>query len=1271
MSDAAVGVDKVADCPHHVAVQTSGVTSCKTACQTSIITNNTCAVQTDDTEMLHTADIFSHTEDKFSSCRLPKERTTCSIDKVKFLRKAVTNDSALMNNSLKSYGSLSKGLKEINFPKLTSEQKYVESKLKKTNILVRCDYKPETCLKEEVKKWEVLAPWICSDRSDNISVKEDSSFVHEDFSTPATAVQSSMSKPVIQWSMLTGDKHLTQQITPTTDKRRTQQSTPTTAKCLRQQSAPTNDRPLTQQTTPTHQNTLAASGVFAVEDAPHLLGYPKEILPHGCQMPVVPYFQHHYMHMDPLLFQPNTLSCQSQVQSMAELWNGCCYKNASNVACAKLNHPCVSQGLQNYCCSYSPFVSSNQSNCKPPKREAKAQISSVRSASNKSAKQVWKRILDTEDSSDDVEAEDDHRMPHRKLCLKNHITNSTSTTAIDSEVENTVASRTGIYADKQDYSVGTVSGREMAIKRLRKRRKVHINGRDSAFSMNEEREKILRLRKTNSSLKGNKQTRVFLDNKQESSTFSKLKKRKKKCNEGDEKNVIKTLQKTVTQKFPSKMKCRSKHLMPRQLSGHVEEGDTPAMKVGNEGHFSQHGAIEHMQDFQVGSHNVDVSALLQNNVQQKTADVAATEEGLCKHLSVAEVGTIPDMWTGKEQHGGRTSVDLQTVQAQSVSDSLLNKCKRKASNLSASQVESKITYCSFSKTRKPKRAKTSFISKGSGDSVTSNDSEAMSSFAWHSVSESNPEKYATRTCRASTSIILPCVEQRSPNQEHKFSAANEKFKVLNTQETGQAVVSQHAGPQIKLSKLEKLRRNLMKAKRPSKIATEVPKTVKCRKSLILRSEKSCVGSDFKKPGVRRLSKTTRKGRIPDPVTNVSNLFLIPPHQSTQTSSLKDETPSAQQDTLAPNIVNELVNHSKDSNPVLDHPLICNLVTEQEPNTRREIHTETNRALEARSLVSTIVLDAKIQSCFQDSVPLSSHVTPTVRSLSKVNNASEVQAKYTLTGKVSKALEVPALPVSYKEGVSEASDIPKTTGLATLPDVCDKAGDISESVMEVCSPGMVHKTCQEARELGDVTLPTMTSRVGDMEDVMLPNFHQETVPCRISPIRDTEIGELQLSAEVKSSIQTSDTVQTAELPSAKLASTISKVGDMEDVILPNLYQEMVPCRISPIKDPKIGELQRSAEVKSSVQTSDTVQTAELPSAGLSTESPVRMTRSSTYQTTDKPVAVTESVQTKSTDRKPFAGSLLRWVLKDYEAEHRKKKPKKCKSMRGEFGVGGEY
>ena len=190
-------------------------------------------------------------------------------------------------------------------------------------------------------------------------------------------------------------------------------------------------------------------------------------------------------------------------------------------------------------------------------------------------------------------------------------------------------------------------------------------------------------------------------------------------------------------------------------------------------------------------------------------------------------------------------------------------------------------------------------------------------------------------------------------------------------------------------------------------------------------------------------------------------------------SLKDKMPFAHY-TLAP-YINEQVNHSNSSNPVVDHTLTCNWVTEQEPDMSREICTENNRTVEIHIVDPTdIVLDAEIPSSFQDSVPLNSHIMQTSSYLYKVNNAPEVQAKSTLTAKVPKAVEVPALPVSYKECVSEANDIPKTTDLITLSDLCDKADNVSE-FDEFISPGVAHKTCEETRNFRDTTLPARLQR----------------------------------------------------------------------------------------------------------------------------------------------------------------------------------------------------
>jgi hypothetical protein len=265
--------------------------------------------------------------------------------------------------------------------------------------------------------------------------------------------------------------------------------------------------------------------------------------------------------------------------------------------------------------------------------------------------------------------------------------------------------------------------------------------------------------------------------------------------------------KAMSRKYPlSKLKFRSKHLMPRQLSHHVEESEISGMNVGNEVCVSPHIAVKHIQDCKVGSRNVDTSALLQSTIKRQTTDIAATEEDLHQHLPHTECSTTPDMYTDKEPDSVKTVVDLRTVQAQNVSDSSLKKCKRKACNLSTNQVESRVLDCSFSEVLKSKRAKTSFMNKRSGDLVTSNDSEATSSVMWHSVSDSSPKKYETQTCRASTSIILPSVERQSPNQKYEFRTANEIFKVLNTPGAGQAVckpdASRRAGQKIKLSKLE-------------------------------------------------------------------------------------------------------------------------------------------------------------------------------------------------------------------------------------------------------------------------------------------------------------------------------------------------------------------------------------------------------------------------------------------------------------------------------------
>ena len=231
MSDAAVGMDKIAECPQHVAVQTRSISTCKTACQTNIITYSTCAVQADDADMLYSAYVLSHTEDKFSKCGLRKERTTCSIGKehgkIKCIRNTLTNDTVVTNNSLKSHVPWSKGLEELHFPKFTPAQKSVDSQLKKISTQVRCDYKPEMDLKTEVKKLGSFASWLCSDKSDTTSATENSACVLDNFSTPAAAVRSCMSTHPTQRSTLTCDKHFTGQSMPSASKSLIQQITPT------------------------------------------------------------------------------------------------------------------------------------------------------------------------------------------------------------------------------------------------------------------------------------------------------------------------------------------------------------------------------------------------------------------------------------------------------------------------------------------------------------------------------------------------------------------------------------------------------------------------------------------------------------------------------------------------------------------------------------------------------------------------------------------------------------------------------------------------------------------------------------------------------------------------------------------------------------------------------------------------------------------------------------------------------------------------------------
>jgi hypothetical protein len=1192
MLDAAVGVDTVTDPPCHVAVQTSDITSYRIAGQTSITTYNTCAVQTDVVTIPHTADNISHPGDRLGNCKLSQEKTTCSIRRnqnveTKLFRKVDTEAgiqtqclsdySVLNNDNLKAYVALLKGAEKVRFFSLTSKQNSMESKSKNQSTMIRCDYKkPEKCLREELKKWESLAAWLCSNKSDDSS-DEDFPFRSDDSSIPAPTAQSST------------DRLLAQQSIPSTDRLLTQQSTPAT------------DNLLTEQIIP------ASSGLFAVEDTPYSSGDCKKNHPDECLMPVVPHFQHHYMCMDPLLFQPNIMNCELAMPSMAKLLKSCCYKNSVIDACPSMNHHCVSQTahthqeLRNCCCN--SCVNTNHSNHKLCEREKRMRMSSIRLTSDKkSAKQPWKRIVDTEDSSDGSERGDNYKMPSRKMFHKSLRINSTSSTETDSEIENTGSRRRGIYAEKQDSSVCVGSGRRVAVKRLWKRRKVAHNERDCQISVGEERKyRTARSEKINTCLKENYlQAGSFSDNKQQNSACSRLQERKNE-HEVHKKDLRKCIsKKMLDEKFPlPKLKHRPKHLMCGQLNEHTEDSGTSVMKICSE--------------FQAGSCNTVKPTILQSNVKQKTE--AATEEDTQEHLSCIELfGNVSDICSDEEQQSGRTAAEVQTVQPGKVSSSSLNKRKRRAPSSSAGQVESRSIDCASFETQKSKRAKTGFLSKENNDSMTSKDSETISDILLHSVSESDPEKHITRTCRASTGISLSSREQIHSNQEYNISTANESFLMpellVSTHKTGQAAgktdASRAAGSLRKLSKLEKLRRNLTRAKMPSKIAAQLPeKIVKCRKALTPRSKTSCVGSESNRPGVKEsLLEMAREDETPNSVTSVSN-FYRPSHQIIPAVLLENEKPSTKHDTTTHKVVNGFINPNNHDNSMVGHPFTCNSVTGQicsntyivkEPDTNKEIHTKTNHAVDvSKSFASTdTILDAEIPDCFQDRIPVSSYVTETVRPIS----VSEIQTNSNLTDKGPETVKVSALPISYKENISQASQVSETVGLVTLPHAYSEASNKLETVTEVCSQNMSSETCQAGTDCRDI----------------------------------------------------------------ESFATVSKIGELEDIIFPNLCQEPVPCPVSPIKDLVIGEPQLNSKInESSISTQDTIQIAELPGAGLSIESPGRLTGSSMHEQTGKQITVWKSTITKNTDEKLFAGCVLQWVLKDYEVEYKKKHPKKSKSM----------
>ncbi|XP_023718040.1 uncharacterized protein LOC111870189 isoform X2 [Cryptotermes secundus] len=1284
MLDAAVGVDTVAEPSCHVSVQTSGVTTYGIACQTNIADYDTCDVQMDDVTIPHTANCISPLEDRLSNCKLLEEKTNCNVGKkqsveTKLCRKVdaeagiqmqcFSDNSILSNDKLKLYGSLLKGAEKERFFSLTLKQNSVESKSKNQSTMIRCDYKkPEKCLREEVKKWQSLVAWLCSNRSDG----------GPDENFPCKSDDSPIAAPTAQSST---NKLLTHQRIPLANKRLTQHSTPAA------------DKPLTQRIIP------APSGLFAVEDDPCSSGYCKKFHSDEWLMPVVPDFQHHYMHVDPLQFQPNRMNCKLAMPSMAELSKSCCYKNAVIGAIPNINHHCVShtahtcQEVRNCCCCLC--VNTNHSNHKPHEREEVMQISCIRSTSDKkSDKQTRNRIMDTEDSHDGSVIGDSHKMPSRKMFHKRQRIESTSSMETGSETENMGSRRRGIYAEKQDISVDAGPGRKMAVKRLWKRRKVaQINGRYCQISMDEERKyRTARSRKRSRYLKEN---HLQPDNQQHNSIFSRVQRRK---NKHDHKKGLRKCvsEKMLHKKFPvPKLKHRSKNVVCGQLNEHTDESGTSAFEACRKFDIDQPDAIDSMKNFEAVSCSTEIPTILQINVQQKTE--AGTEEDTHKHLSCTELfGSVSDISLDEEQQSVRTA-ELQTVHPGKVSGSSANRRKRRAPSTSASQVESSSMDCASFETLKSKRAKTYFISEKNNDSMTSKNSETVSNILLHSVSESNSKKHITRTCEVPTRISMSSGEQTHSNQENKMSAVNESCVMpehqVSAHKTGQSAgksnASRDAGPRGKLSKLEKLRRKITRAKMPSKIATQLPvKTVKCRKTLTPRSKVNCVGSESNRPGIKSLSEKTGEDETSNSISNVSNLSYRPSHQSIP-PLLLDNKPSAKHDTTTHNDVNLFVNHKNCDNSVVDHPVTCNSVTGQicsstnvakEPDTRKEIHTETNHAVDmSKSFASkNAVPNAEIPGCFQDRITLSSYVTETVSpvSISEIQtnsyltdeapktvkvlelpinykdivpdaeipgcfediitlssyvtetvspvSISEIQTNSYLTDEAPKTVKVLELPISYKQNMPEASQISETVGLVTVPHIYSETSSRLETVSEVCSQNMSSETCHAGMNARDVESPATVSKIRELEDIICPKFYQESVPCPVSPIEDPEMCEPQLNSKV--------------------------------------IESSVPCPVSPIEDPEMGEPQLNSKViESLVSTQDTIQIAELPVTELSVDSPGKLTGSLMHKQTGNHITVMKTTITKNTDEKLFAGCVLQWVLKDYEVKYKKNHPKKSKTM----------
>jgi hypothetical protein len=1159
MLDAAVGVDKVAKPFCHVSVQTCNVTSNRIVSQTDITDSR--AAQMDYVTLPHADNCTSHPEDRLANCKLLEEKTTCTVGRnqnteTKLCRKVATDaairtkclsDSGVLNNgNLNSYGVLSKDIEREGSISVALKQKCMEIKSKTQSTMIRCDYeKPENCLREEVKKYN-------------------------ESSVPEPTAQSSTNKLLTQQNVPPADKRLTQQITPSADKLLMQDIVP------------------------------ASSGLFAVEGTPYSSSYCKKIYPDEWLMPVVPCCHHH---VGPLLFQPKLMRHKLAVSSMAKLSKKCCHKNAVTGAYPSMNHHCVSQTartnqeLRNFCCCLCG--NTHHSNHEPQERKKGMKISCMRSSSDKkSVKQAWKRIMDTEDSCDGSETRDNHKMPSSKMFHKRLRINSTSSTETDSDIENTGLRRRGIYAEKQGSCVDIGPGRKMARKQLRKRGNVaHINGRYCQNGMDERKKyRTARSGKINACLKeSHLHAGSSSDNQQHNNICCRFQRRKNKHNENHKKDHKECISgRKVDKNFPLlKLKHRSKCQMYGQLNEHIDNSATSATKVCGEFHIDQPDENEFMKNCETESCSAEKTNL-RSDMLQKTE--AVTEEDTHKRLSCIDLfGNTSDISLDDEQQSGRIAAHRQNVQPGKVTGSSPNKHKRKAG------VENRSMDCGSFETQNSKRTKMDFINKENNDSATNKDYETVSNILLHSVSESDPEKYLGRTCKASTGITLSSGEQTHVDQDCNISTAHESSLMPELQvsayKTGQATsktdVSQRACPRRKPSKLEKLRRNLIRAKRPSKIATDLPiKIVKGRKTLTPRCEASCVGSESLRPGVKNIPEMVREYETPNSISITSNLLEGPSHQGIPARILENEKPPRKHDTTTHSMVNCLVNNH--DNSVVDHTFSFNTVMGQicsSTYVTKESVTETNDAVDiSESFASKDnVPDTEISI-----VPISSCVTETVSPVPR----SEIQTDSHLTEKTPEKVKIIARPISYQENISEASQISENVGLVTLPHTYVEASTRPETVSEVCSQNLPPKTCQTTVDFKDI----------------------------------------------------------------KSAATVPQTDELEDIICLNFSQESLPSPVSPIKDPVRGEPQPNSKANESLtSTQDTVQVAELPVAKLSIDSQDNLTGSSMCIQTGKQITVKKSTATKNTDENLFAGCVLQWVLRDYEVEYKKKHPKKSKSM----------